>query len=129
LVLGKLLDRLPRVVGNLYVLLVLLLNFVLFRGPGLQEGLSNLQAMLGLADLPWSSPETIFHLRSYSFTLLLAVIGATPLLSRLVARIRSSSARERVLNLLEPLVLSALLLLVTGYLTDGYFSPYAFFKF
>ena len=27
-----------QVVGNLYVLLVLLLNFVLFRGPGLQEG-------------------------------------------------------------------------------------------
>lgn len=129
LFLGKLLERLPRAVGYLYVLLVLVLNFALFRAPELQGGLDNLRGMLGLAGLPWSSPETIFQLRSYSFTLLVAAIGATPLLATLVAGIRRRSAGERLLNLLEPLALMALLLLVTGYLTDGYFSPYAFFKF
>lgn len=128
LFLDKVLSYLPRAVGHIYVLVVLILNFVLFKAGGIGEGLGNLRAMLGLSSLPWSNPETAFYLRSYSFTLLVAALGATPLLSQLISRIRCNKTGEKLLNLLEPLVLVTLLLLVTGYLIQGYFSPYAFFK-
>lgn len=128
LFLGRVLNRLPRCAGHVYVLLVLVVNFTLFRAPGLQGGLASLRGMLGLAGLPWSSPETIFYLRSFSFTLVLAALGAVPLLPRLAAAVRRSRAGERALSLLEPVLLIALFLLATGCLIDGYFSPYAFFK-
>jgi len=125
---GKLLARLPRIVGHGYVLTVLLLVFVLFKASTLQGAVGNLAAMLGLSGLPWSSPETIYTLHRFGLVLLAAVLGATPLPAKIISIIRREPRGDRFLNLLEPALLLAQLLLVTGYLPEGVFNPYAYFR-
>ena len=61
--------------------------------------------MFGLGDLPLTSADTLYHLRSYGPLLLLAMVGATPLPRNAVRRLEGS----RVLPWLEPVALCALL--------------------
>ena len=67
--------------------------------------------------------------RSYALVLILAAFGATPLLRNGLARLSRRSVTGKVLNVLEPVVLFALLLVMTGYLVDGSFNPFLYFRF
>lgn len=125
----NLLDRLPRLAGRLYVLFIVLLSFVLFNAAGMAEATDNLRAMFGCLPIPLSSPETAFYLRSNWLLFLAAALGATPLAASVVRKIRGHGRGEKIINLLEPVVLAALLLLVTGYLIDSSFNPFVYFRF
>ena len=60
---------------------------------------------------------------------ILAIIGATPLPKKLVERIGYKHWGRRILNVIEPIVMIFLLLLCTGYLVDGSFNPFLYFRF
>ena len=57
------------------------------------------------------------------------MIGATPLPKRAVERLRTTHAGAAVIDVLEPLVLVAVLAVSTGYLVDGSFNPFLYFRF
>ena len=61
--------------------------------------------------------------------LLLAVLGATPLPKRLLARLRQNRVCGAILDAAEPFALVALLALCTAYLIDGSFNPFLYFRF
>jgi alginate O-acetyltransferase complex protein AlgI len=57
------------------------------------------------------------------------LVGSTTLLKKLLSGIQRRTAGEKLLNLTEPIALAALLLVMTGYLVDGSFSPFLYFRF
>ena len=123
--LGRLMEKLPGWLVRIPVLAVLLVSFVLFNADSLSQALSNTAGMFGLGDLPLTSADTLYHLRSYGPLLLLAMVGATPLPRNAVRRLEGS----RVLPWLEPVALCALLLAVTAFLVGGSFNPFLYFRF
>ena len=123
--LGRLMERLPGWLVRIPVLAVLLVSFVLFNADSLSQALSDTAGMFGLGDLPLTSADTLYHLRSYGPLLLLAMVGATPLPRNAVRRLEGS----RVLPWLEPVALCALLLAVTAFLVGGSFNPFLYFRF
>lgn len=150
----KLLHKLPVAAGHFYTLFFIIISFVLFNGNGMLESLDNLKGMFGLLNVPFSSIETIYYLRSYAFVLAIAIIGSTPLVTRFIRRLKNYNegldyteglGREikdgknvqngkvtntaMILNVLEPVTHIILLLLVTGYLVDGSFNPFLYFRF
>ena len=60
---------------------------------------------------------------------MLAVVGVTPLPKRLIARAWKSRGGRLLLPVLEPIALTALLLVCTAYLVDGSFNPFLYFRF
>ena len=48
---------------------------------------------------------------------------------RLTEKLGQSKAGRAILNVLEPLVLTALLAVCTAYLVDGSFNPFLYFRF
>ena len=113
-----------------YVMLSVIFGFVLFDAADLKAAGRVIGGMLGLGEkLPLISPEAVYMLRSYGFVLLLAVILATPLPKRLFQRILCRPGGERLLTVIRPVVLSAVLLLTTAYLVDGSFNPFLYFRF
>jgi alginate O-acetyltransferase complex protein AlgI len=46
-----------------------------------------------------------------------------------VIKVKEIPVGEKLIDLLEPLVLAGLLLLVTAYLVDGSFNPFLYFRF
>jgi alginate O-acetyltransferase complex protein AlgI len=73
---------------------------------------------------PLVTAESIYYLRSYGIVFLLSFVGATPVVKELAGRIP-----EKVSAVLEPVVLAVLLLVCTGYLVDGSFNPFLYFRF
>ncbi len=85
--------------------------------------------MFGVLKIPFSNAETDYYLGSYGVTLIIAVLGSTPLTVKVINKIKSYKKGEYILNFLEPVVLILLLLLITGYLVDGSFNPFLYFRF
>ncbi|MCM1057140.1 MAG: MBOAT family protein [Firmicutes bacterium] len=128
LALGKLLER-SGILRYIYMALVVLLSFVLFDAASLSDAWSYIRAMFGAGGFPAVSAEGLYYLKSYSVILVMAFIGATPLISTGIRKLREREAPAKVLNAAEPVVLLLLLFIITGYIVDGSFDPFLYFRF
>ena len=116
------LTKLPTLVRRIYVLFLVMVSFVLFNATDLSQAAADLAGLFG--GVPMATTESIYYLRSYAGVFALSIVGATP-----VVKILASKIPEKVAVILEPLVLMALLLICTGYLVDGSFNPFLYFRF
>ena len=105
--------------------MVLAISFVLFNANSLAQAVSDVGGMFGLGNLPLTSVESLYYLRSYGLLLAAAVVGATPLVRNLALRVE----KTRFAAYAEPVVLCALLLAVTAFLVGGSFNPFLYFRF
>lgn len=144
LFLKGLLDRKP-LLGHVYVLLLVTVSFVIFGAASMREAVQYLKAMFGVLGLPLTSVEGMYYLRSYLVTLLLAVVGATPLPGKALSIVKRPGSRrrmqqpadadpvltvgERLINLLEPAALLLLLTMSVASLVNGSFNPFLYFRF
>ena len=124
-VVGKAMAKMPGWLVRIPVLVILLMSFVLFNASSLSQALSDVGGMFGLGDLPLTSAASLYYFRSYALLLLVAAVGATPLVSRAAKKLESRT----VTAILEPVVLCALLLAVTAFLVGGSFNPFLYFRF
>ena len=89
--------------------------------------------MFGAGDIPVVSMETVYYIRSYAVTVLIAVIGSMPVIKDffvgLEGRMKGNSAVNVIFTIGEPILLAVLLIMVTGYLVDGSFNPFLYFRF
>jgi alginate O-acetyltransferase complex protein AlgI len=62
--------------------------------------------------------------------LLLAIVGATPLVKQTVLKISNRNTNsQKAVNIAEPVLLVLLMLVMTAYLVDGSFNPFLYFRF
>jgi len=118
-----------KVWNHFYVLGLVLFSFVLFASVDLGDVVTNVKGMFGLSGDPLVSAETLYYLRSYAVIFILAIIGATPVVKKAAAAIENTKAGGKILSVAEPIALGVLLLVMTGYLVDGSFSPFLYFRF
>ena len=57
------------------------------------------------------------------------IIGATPLVKTAVLKIKATNVGGKIMNVLEPIFVFAVLMTVTAYFVDGSFSPFLYFRF
>ena len=119
------LQKLPNVLRHGYVLLAVVLSFVLFNAESLSQAAGDFAGLFGFSGLPLMTAQTGYYLRSYGLLFLLGFVGATPVVRDVAARI----GKTRLGAVLEPVVMLILLLVCTGYLVDGSFSPFLYFRF
>ena len=119
------LQKLPAALRHGYVLLATVLGFVLFNAESVSQAGSDIAALFGFGGLPCVTPETLYYLRSYSLLFVLGFVGCTPVVKQGAKKISETKAGP----VLELLAMAALLLVCTGYLVDGSFSPFLYFRF
>ena len=115
--------------GNVYVLFLTLVSFVMFDGTNLSQLGEYLKAMFGFAGLPFVTDTTMYYFNSYLVVFAVAMFGATPLPKRMVESISKHVVPRRIKEAMEPVVMVIVLLLVTAYLVDGSFNPFLYFRF
>ena len=116
----------PAWLGHVWTLLWVCLSFVLFNANSLSQAVGDVKGMFGLAGVPLVSPETLYYLRSYGLLFVLAIVGATPIVRDSADRLYKKFSWMAVV---EWVVMIGLLLICTGYLVDGSFSPFLYFRF
>lgn len=123
--LGRLLDKLPKILQHGYVLLFVLISFVIFNAANVSEAFSVLVRMFGGCGAAFAGQESLYLLRSYFVLLVLAVVGST----NLPRRLGLLAADRRYAVVLEPAAITLLLLAVTAALINGSFNPFLYFRF
>ena len=118
-----------RPLAHLYVVFFVVISFVIFNAENMGQALSDIGGLFGAGGIPLVSAEAVYCLRSFALVLILAVWGATPLLRNGLVRLSQYPTAGKVLNALEPFTLFILLLVMTGYLVDGSFNPFLYFRF
>jgi len=119
------LRKLPGLLRHGYVLLTVLLSFVIFNAATLTQGWEDIRGMFGLLEIPFSTGQALYYLRSYAVLLAAGCVGATPLVRGFARRLE----RKSWASVLWPVAAAALLLVCTAYLVDGSFNPFLYFRF
>ena len=121
--------KLPRVLSHVYVMLMVTLGFVLFNAESLSQVASDVGGMFGFAGVPLVNQETLYYLASYGVLFVAGFIGATPIVRDTAKKLSEHPKTGKIIAVLEPVFLLALLLICTAYLVDGSFSPFLYFRF
>ncbi len=118
-----------RVISRIYILLAALLSFVVFQIPTLGEAFSYIGGMFGAGGIAFSSAETLYHLKSFAVLLIMAIVGATPVVKTLATKFSESKKLGKIANVLEPVMIVVLLAVVTAFLVDSSSNPFLYFRF
>ena len=122
-----------RVAGHIYTMLLVMISFVIFSAATMSDAGAVIAGMFGAGGLSAVSAESLYYLKSYAITLIIAIAGSLPVVRNVFAglegRMKDNKAVNAIFTIGEPVVLAALLILVTGYLVDGSFNPFLYFRF
>ena len=118
-----------KVLGHIYALFFASLSFMIFSAPNMTEAVVRLGGMFGQGGIPFVSGEFWYQLKNYGFVLIIAMIGATPLMKNGVEWIKSRTNNKGMFDVLEIVVLLLLVIVSSGYLADGSFNPFLYFRF
>lgn len=127
------LEKLP-VVSNIYLLVVVMVGWVLFRFTNLDLAWTLVKSLFGANGNAFSDFGSEIQLQSHSFLLIAAAVASTPVMKLLKEKLISYGAEhscfEKVWNILFYSVLPViLLLLATANLVGDSYNPFIYFQF
>lgn len=123
--LSKVLNKMPKIINRIYVILTVMISFIIFDGKGYEMIFENIKGLFGIGNVALISNEVIYYFRSFMVVLIVAIIGSTPIPKKIV----SSKRIEKIINILEPIFLIFILILSTSYIIDGSYNPFLYFRF
>ena len=117
-----------RIVKYLYTLVIVIISFLIFSSDSLDVIGNELKNMFFINNIPFTGLQTTYYLKNNFLLLIISIIGATPLISYLVKKIKKSKFKI-VIDIIEPIVYLTLLILCTAFLIDESFNPFLYFRF
>ena len=122
LFLGKWLEKLPRAVRHIYTMFIVLIGWALFAVEDMGRLGAYFSSLFGGGG--WFSAVDGYRLRTYLPTLVILIVGSTPLMGKLWDRLG-----ERTRGGLQPLLVLGALILCTASLVDAGYNPFLYFRF
>ena len=123
--LDKYLQKLPKILSRIYVLVIVMISFIIFSGESTTQILQNIGGLVGFTEQPLISQESLYYFKSYFVVLMIATIGSTPILKNVF----SKEKMQKITNILEPIYLLLIFVICTSYIIDGSFNPFLYFRF
>lgn len=118
-----------KVLSRVYTLVAVGISFVIFNAVDMKEAFSYIGGMFGAGNVPVFSTEFFYYLKSFAVTLVIGIIGATPIVKKTVEKLFENNKISKFIWVLEPVGLVVLLAVMTAYLVDGSFNPFLYFRF
>ena len=118
-----------KVVGHLYIFIFGIVSFIIFDAVSMEYAVRHIKVMFGFTDMSLVTKITSYYLNSYFIVFIVAIVGATPLPKILIEKLMKNRIGNMIVKIAEPIVMAVLLLVVTGYLVDGSFNPFLYFRF
>lgn len=128
LFLAKVWQKLPKIISHAFVLFIIMISFIVFDSPSVAEAFDRIGGLFGLSGVPLITNDTIYYVKSFAITVILAVVGSTPLVKMFFEKLKTYRIGF-IINTFEPAVMAFLLILCTAYLVDGSFNPFLYFRF
>ena len=123
---GAALDKTPKPLRHLYVMLIVFISWAFFDAAGFDEAFSVIGRMFGIGAGMFAGQEALYYLNSYTLPLAIGIIGATPLVRQFAEKAYN---KKLPLTVLEPVILALILIAATASMVDGSFNPFIYFRF
>ena len=127
--LNKFMEKLPSFIRRIYVLFIVMILFIIFNADNMSVALTNIKGLFGMNGEVFINDYTLHYLKSYLPLLIIAFLGATPLIKTLIDKLRKNKYVNNIINILEPILIVMILFVVTSYLIDNSYNPFLYFRF
>ena len=121
----KLLEKLPKIIGHIYSIVIILVGWVIFAFEDLARVGEYIKAMFINSNL-WNS-EALYYLQNYGLLILIGAICSIPLWKKLKEKIDSKNSKT--LEVITTLGYVAIFVLSTASLVTNSFNPFLYFRF
>ena len=121
--LRKFLQKLPRAVGMIYSLLLVLVGWVFFASPSMSNAVDYLKAMFGIGGGALVDTTFKYNLTSYAVLLIIAVVAMLPYPKKIWDKFFKEN------NLVALIAVILVVLACTAYLVDSSYNPFLYFRF
>lgn len=122
----KWLKKAPKVLAHFYALVLILVGWLIFAFPDMNEGMSVLKAMFGVGVDSFATSGVVYDMLRYLPLMLVCIVGATPLPKKIYTYLTEKYTFARYL---VPVGVAASILICTAYMVDSSFSPFLYFIF
>lgn len=121
----KLLDKLPKIIGHVYSIILILVSWSIFAFEDLSKVIEYIKAMF-TNNIIYNT-ETIYYFKNYIFVILLGIISSIPLWKNIKQKIDKKNSK--ILELITTIGYVAILILCTASLVTDSFNPFLYFRF
>lgn len=125
--LGKYIEKTPSVLRHAVVLFLVGVSFILFDSSSITDAARS-AAMLFDFTHP-TDPASVYYTRSYFITIVIAAVGATPMIRNTVNRALTSDRLKNAVYIASPIFTTLVLIISTAYIVDGSYNPFLYFRF
>lgn len=124
--LQRILNKLPRLIQHVYLMLIVIIGWVIFSQPNLTAAIEYIKIMIGIGNYPMANGYTSFYISQYGVIIILAIILSIPILKYTKnVNIKISYG----IKITKPIIVVASFILVTIYLVNSTFNPFIYFNF
>ncbi len=127
--LAKHMEKWPSILKHIYVLFIVMISFIIFNANSMGEAWKNIIGLFGANGEAFINKYTLYYLKSYIVTIIVAIVGATPFVKNILEKMKQNKVMDKIINILEPVCLVGLLFITTAYLVDNSFNPFLYFRF
>ena len=140
----KVLDKLPKIFGHIYTILLVLVSWVIFAFEDVGQIGTYLSTMFGLNGTSFANAEAIYYLKNYIIIIIIGIIGSIPLKNIIkkwaknnenktnenkTQNVVNMKKRDIVISVCASFCFIAVLLLSTASLVNNSFNPFLYFRF
>ena len=129
--LRKLFEFLPKGIGRVYTLVLVLISWVFFSVESTEGIVQYLHALFGVNGVGLYNKEALFMGMENLILFAIAVVAATPLFSKIAKRLEKSVSGYGIATyrVLEKLIPAVLLIASLAYIVDATYNPFLYFRF
>ncbi len=126
-VLAGILGKLPRIIGHIYSMALVLIGWVFFFSPSLGSAADYLKLMFGSGGNGWIDREALYLLLTNAVLWIVLLFGSTPYVHRAYEQLIYK--KNRANTGLNCIVYGALFILCIAYLVTESYNPFLYFRF
>ena len=127
--LNKVLEKLPRVIRNIYAMFIVMISFIIFSSDDISSALVSIKGLFSFSSLKFSNDFIIYYIRSYGVILIGGLVLCTPLIKNVINKLRENKILNYIINIFEVIVLVLVLVIITSMLIDSSYNPFLYFRF
>lgn len=121
----KVLDKLPKIIGHIYSIILILISWCIFAFEDLSKVINYIRAMF--ANNIIYNNETIYYCKNYIFIIIVGIICSIPLWKKFKEKIDKKNSVT--LEIITTFGYIAILILSTASLVTDSFNPFLYFRF
>lgn len=122
------LSKLPKIIGHIYALILIVIGWGIFAFDDFGKLSQNFRNMFGLSGIDLINDQAVSWLGTYAITFVILIAASTPLIRKLGSFVKKGSPVVYSC-VLQPLMVVSILVLSTAYLAGSSFNPFLYFRF